>query len=206
MTQKCLALFFTAALLLITAPAQSATVTYEFNLDRQLTGTAPVGWLTATFEDLTVPGEVKLTMNAGSLSGEGDYRITGWYFNINNEDLLGKLSFRHSEGTLAKQIGQYPDAFARKSDIFFGFPSRLGDPFGDGEKSVYIIEGDELKASMFNFTNRDGAGNYFSMAKIKYVDDSGQHNATLAAVPIPSAVLMLGAGLVGLVAIRRRHR
>ena len=207
MTHKWSALLVATALLLITVPAQSSTVT--FNLDYQVPGTAsaPTDWLTVTIKDVG-DGRVKLIMDTDKVSGMNDLKVTGWYFNVRDvgsESLLGDLTFEHKKGTAAAMlIGQYPNAFGgRGFDLFFRFPSRIGDSFTEGERSVYFIRGEGLSAEMFDLTNRDGLGRFFSMATVS-IPEIGR--AALAAVPIPSAVWMLGAGLVGLVAVRRRNR
>ncbi len=204
MNKRWSALLLTVALLFGAAPAQSATVTpVTFNLDYQVAGAAPTHWLTATFEDAGV-GRVKLTMTAGDVPDMNGLKVTGWYFNVSDNSLLGDLTFRRAKDTQAAMlIGQYPNAFSRGFDLFFGFPSLFGNAFREGEKSVYFIRGEGLSADMFDLSNRDGLGRYFSMAT---ASGPGIGRASLAAVPIPSAVWMLGAGLVGLVAIRRRNR
>ncbi len=204
MDKRWSALLLTVALLVGAAPAQSATVPLTFSLDYQVAGAAPTHWLTATIKDIG-EGQVKLIMDADRVPGMNDLKVTGWYFNVSDESLLGDLTFDHKKGTQAAMlIGQHPDAFGgRGFDVFFGFPSRIGNPFSENERSVYIIRGEGLSAEMFDLRNRDDLGRYFSMAT---VSGPGLGRASLAAVPIPSAVWMLGAGLVGLVAIRRSNR
>jgi hypothetical protein len=144
-------------------------------------------------------------MDADPERGMNDLKVTGWYFNLSGETLLGDLTFEHKKGTQAAMlIGQHPDVYGgRGFDLFFGFPSRIGNPFNENERSVYIIRGEGLSAEMFDLRNRDDLGRYFSMAT---VSGPGFGRASLAAVPIPSAVWMLSAGMIGLVAIRHRHR
>jgi hypothetical protein len=195
-----------AGMLLWTAsPVLASTVT--FNLDYQLKNEPPVDWLTATFEDIG-RNKVRLTMSASDLATTDSLRIKGWYFNIENESLLGRLKFKHVDGQAARSISQGADAFGAGGspghgfDLYFGFASRPRNAFGEGEESVYILKGRGLAAAMFNLSNQDGLGDFFSAAK---VEGGGQGAGVLAAVPIPGAAWMLGAGLVGLVAIRRRR-
>jgi hypothetical protein len=194
-------------LLWIASPALSSTVT--FYLDYQLKNDPPTPWLKATFADVYVGGVLKgvqLTMSAADLTGGP--KIKGWYFNIENESLLGQLKFEHVNGQAARSIGQGADAFGaggrpgRGFDLYFAFPSRFRNNFGEGDLSVYFIEGVGLNAEMFDLTNKDGSGDFFSAAKVR---GGGQGPGVLAAVPIPGAAWMLGAGLVGLVVIRRKR-
>jgi hypothetical protein len=194
-----------AMLLCVASPALSSTFT--FNLDYQLKNTAPTHWLTATFEDVG-NNRVKLTMTAADLATTDHLRIKGWYFNISDESLLGQLKFKHVEGLEARSIGQGADAFGtggmpgRGFDLYFAFPSFSGNSFGENGQSVYFIKSKGLNAEMFNLSNQDGSGDFFSAAKVAGGRDAG----VLAAVPIPGAAWMLGTGLFGLVAVRKRNR
>ena len=191
-------LLVAAMLLCVASPALSSTVT--FNLDYQLKNTPPTHWLTATFEDVG-NNKVKLTMTAADLPAIDGLKIKGWYFNISDESMLGQLKFKHVEGLEARSIGQGADAFGaggtsgRGFDLYFAFPLLFGNTFGENEQSVYYIKGKGLSAEMFNLSNKDGSGDYFSAAKVI----GGQNAGALAAVPIPGAAWLLGTGLVGLV-------
>jgi hypothetical protein len=198
--------------LCIVSPAVSSTFTY--NLDYTLKGPSPTGtapWLTASFADAE-SDQVLLTISAGGLAlpPEDNQKIKGLYFNISNESLLGQLAFTPQGGTQAfSWVGQGADAFnadgtrGHDFDIYLAFSTARSDFFGAGETSIYTISATGLNASMFNHTNKDGAGEFFSAAHILSIG-SDNKSAFIAAVPIPGAVWMLGAGLIGLVALRRR--
>jgi hypothetical protein len=212
---KKLSKFLLAMLLVfgLSASASGAILTYnlsvEFSGAYSPDGNAP--WLTATFDDEGTSGSVYLTLSASGLT-ETEY-VAEWYFNVEPYVVLdfgdGYISANGSfaDPDISQSFNAYMADGDGHFDILFKFATAPpADRFTAGDSVVYLITGQDLTAYSF-FALSQGAGNspdgLYTAAQIRSIntEDSGW-----ITVPIPPAALLLGSGLLGLIALRRRMK
>ncbi|MEW6263269.1 MAG: VPLPA-CTERM sorting domain-containing protein [Thermodesulfobacteriota bacterium] len=204
--------------LILTGPVQASTLTFYINTpfpdNPDPDGPAP--WLTALFEDQP-DGKVQLTLSA-NLSAS-DF-VSNWYFNV-DPSFQGSLSFQYLGGgtdpaTIYSNPNPSPDKDTNLKadgdgyfDFKFTFPTSEDSRFEGTESYQYLISSDiQLYASFFNFPSAPGGGNgiWHTAAHIQGI--SGGLSAWVGdgpQVPIPGAIWLLGSGLLGLAALRRRQ-
>jgi hypothetical protein len=204
---------------------------YQFTTDgTDPAGDPP--WLTAEIRDdgvdeITNWNKVRITMSTDDLKGSSEF-VGAWYFNW---DFDGEYATEPiAEGTTGPTMysGDVNDdgniVAGSRFDISFDFPESdapFKDRFGPGETVIYQFMGDGLMASNFNV--KDTTNSYYSAAHVQGIsegdiavlvegigededdDASGWIGATrsIPAIPEPSTILLLGAGLASMFGIRR---
>ena len=210
--------------------ASATTFTYPLNFE-YTEGTEPEGsppWLVAEITDTGLPANtVMITMSAEGLTG-AEF-VSGWDFNW---DLAGDSSIfwdfvfqaEDSSSPAASGPAVSKDSFKAGGDmgdgfdIYFEFPNPnnpASDRFGAGERAVYIVELLEefnypeglLTASSFDFLNT--AGNFYTAAHVQGIGENNNLSGwigaerSIAAIPEPATIILIGTGLASLFCIRR---
>ncbi len=188
-----------------------------FDLNYAFSGSSPSGtapWLTATFADGPA-NTVTLTLQGHLAVNEF---ISEWSFNISNTSLM-PLTFAYdatSTGPAASTIDQNANSLQAdgdgKFDIRLNFPTAgSGNRFNDTETVIYTITGTGLTAGLFDDVSATQGGNgiYHSAAHVQGIDadpTSGWIGDKPTGVPEPGTLLLIGAGLVGLVGFSSRKK
>lgn len=210
----------------ILLPSGSAAI-LEFDSTYLISGTAPttpappaVPWLTATFQDIApINGinAVSLTLSVSSALPAGQF-VSGWYFNFGFPGTLPSGNqFAPSLGNpTTASIATETDGFKADGDgyhdILFSFSTANNDAsrFTPGETALFILTGPNVTARSFKYLSTSSwEGAFYTATHIQGMagDNSGWvGSAQVGVVPIPTPLLLLSAGLLGLVAIRRRRK
>jgi hypothetical protein len=215
-------LFFGAVALSASAGATVITM----NLTTGINGSTPYAtdkmpWLTATFTDMAAQNgqnvvQLVLTnnlVNASTGQPTGEF-VTDWLFNI--DPTISGLSYSWVSGfkanVLYEQTNGGNSIKAGIFDIDFAGGTANTDRFNGGMSSVYSFSAANLSANSFAFTSNEG---YYTAADVKGIGNglSGSigtktlgNTKPPAAVPEPGSIMLLGAGLAGVVFARRRKQ
>ena len=181
-------------------------------------------WLTATFEDIDptdgIP-RVQLSMYASGLTA-AEF-VSEWYFNFDPAVAVGD-SFVFTPDYVEGSSGPNFFSFGRGwdssdaggeighgFDFFFVFPAAnaadSAQRFTAGETAVFIFTGtgasSQLTAESFNFLNETGY--FYSAAHVEGDQYGGWIGAerSIAAIPEPATIILIGTGLASLFCIRR---
>lgn len=202
------------------------------DMDFLFSGSDPAGTYTATFDDtLCGPDCVRLTMSSSGASGEfidgsGSGKF-GWGFNLDPALDATQLAFTFISGNDADNIATGSNDFKADGDgfydIVFSWDPNTTDRFDNGTTVIYDIKMTGLDALDFNFTSACpqsscGTGTYRSAAHIQglagglsgWLGDTPPPDEPPPpppeTIPEPGALLLVGSGLLGLWAARRRNR
>lgn len=195
-----------------------------YNLTTTFSGETPDNTYTATFDDSCGPDCVTLTMSvSGSSTTEfidGSGTQFGWGFNFNTAKDVTDLNFTYMSGNDADSILQGTNSYKADGDGNFDFLFQWSDPANRlvaGQTSVYEISLTGLTLSDFDFSSECtvgcGTGSYFSAAHVQGIPrgegsgwiGDGDGGGEEEELPEPSMALLIGAGLLGLWATRRRQ-
>ena len=209
MTSKMVLVF--VAVFFLASPVFAAPLVY--NLDTSFAGTTPEGttpWLVATFNQYRA-NEVDVTLTATGLVGSEF--VSAWYFNYSGASPItvtqngGSLPATVSVGSNAYEavLGGKSDG---KFDVLVQFPVSGPDVFTSGLTEYFAIRGSAIKESMFSALSSGGTSpDGFTAACVQSIGTTGGSGLvtdTPIATPDPLSVWLLGSGLLGLGAIRKR--
>lgn len=169
----------------------------------------PVPWLTVTTTDAG-PNLVFVELTAANLTG-GEF-ISEWFLNLDPSLDATQLSFTLESQTgafLLPGIGKSTDGFKADGDglfdlrLTFDSSGTNAHRFSAGDSLLYAVSssGGSVSASSFScLSSPDGGdGPFYAAAHVNATGAGGLESRWIAAVPEPSAALLLlaGAGLLG---------
>jgi len=198
-------LFVFAVLLLSVGPA-SASLIYEYSVvysGRTPSGTAP--WMTATFE-AGAPGTVNLTLTGVNLSSTEF--VSSFSFNYGGASPITGIGFTTpwTGASAGYSLNGYKAGGAQGFDIQVLFPtSNRQDRFQNGDTAYLTIYGATDPNAFYATNAGPSIMGIYTGAHVQGIAGLPgiSEGSGWAAVPIPPTVWLLGAGLLGLVAIRR---
>ena len=219
-----LAVALTALSLLSGGAAQAAVFEIDFTTSGAFNGNGshvPVSpgpntvFATAVFDDHGGSGPVTLTMSVLNNLSEGAY-VNDWYFNVSSAPLTS-VTFVPG-GTQATGVSFTADCCKADGtggnfDLRFQFPTNNPGELAQGHTSVYNLAGAGITANSFNAFSVDAGrgGPYLSALHVQGYGDSAWIGAQQggggggAQVPEPATLALMGLGLFGIAATRRRR-
>jgi hypothetical protein len=168
---------------------------------------------TAVFDDHGGSGSVTLTMSVLNNLPAGAY-VNDWYFNVSSAPLTN-VTF--VPGGTAATLASFTTANGYKADgtggdfdLRFQFPSNNPGELAQGHTSVYNLVGTGINADSFNAfsVNAGTGGPYLSALHVQGYGNSvwigGEAGGRTIEVPEPATLALIGFGLFGIAATRRR--
>ncbi len=225
LSQKILQGVVFAALVMAAAPSvQGATLAFE--VDRAFRDTAPAHvdapWVRAVFDERNEPGSALLTPARGRVSEQ--VRLTDWYFRFESStgpltgsrveppDPMGDESEPLSRGKRTPfQAGDPALRFHRDrpADILSGVRQQGQGRFGSGNRSIFEILGDCIRASSFDHLGSERRRpSFFEPGRIQEILEGSNPGGWMrnhgwngnpaqgTPAPEPATMLLVGAGML----------
>jgi hypothetical protein len=201
--------------------AHAALLEIDFTKAGAFSGTSPTipsdpnaVFAKAVFDDHNGSGSVTLTMTVLNNLSTGAY-VNDWYFNVGSAPLSG-INF--SSGVAASSIQNGSNAFKANGtggnfDFAFHFNTRNPGSLGQGFSSVYTLTDPGITANSFNSISisspiNAGNGGYLSAIHVQGYGNSvwiaGNESVDPGQIPEPATLALIGLGLFGIAATRRR--
>ncbi|MCE5262202.1 MAG: VPLPA-CTERM sorting domain-containing protein [Deltaproteobacteria bacterium] len=217
-----------AALFMISGLAAGEAKASLYDLTYLINGVQPEGssWLTADFQTVAT-GTVTLTLSSNFSTNPADptypYYFQEVAFNVDPTIVPSSLSISRSASsgvigtvTIANTTQDAQGMVGSGTlgggfDVLLSFPTAGGQQdngrFGLDNSITFTITGTGITAASFDFLNTANAAHVGAhLAGIPGGLSGAVGDVNLNPVPIPAAVWLLGSGLLGLVAIRRRFK
>jgi hypothetical protein len=201
--------------------AHAALLEIDFTKAGAFSGTSPTlpsdpnaVFAKAVFDDHGGSGSVTLTMTVLNNLSTGAY-VNDWYFNVDSAPLSG-INF--SDGVAASSIQNGSNAFKADGtggnfDFAFHFDTTNPGQLGQGFSSVYTLTDPGITANSFNSISisspiNAGNGGYLSAIHVQGYGNSvwiaGNESVDPGQIPEPATLALIGLGLFGIAATRRR--